>query len=261
MKNILIEAAGGTDAGRVRSNNEDSFFCDPQQGIFIVADGMGGHNSGEVASSLAVEMVRDFLIHKSESLKNLPRLKQVILALEAANALVYEKGRAFPKNAGMGTTIVCALSDGNTLTVAHVGDSRLYLFRNGNLVSLTEDHSVIQDQIRDGLISGDDAAQSHLKNILTRAIGAAPDVVVDASEHPLFSGDTFLLASDGLMKMLPDQEITNILSLNLDPSKTVSLLISKACNAGGVDNITVIVARTIKKQRMLPVFMSKFFER
>jgi protein phosphatase len=247
-----FDAAGATDSGRVRLNNEDAFFCDAQNGIFIVADGMGGHNSGEVASSLAVGMVKDSLIKKSEmkSASSEPMnaryplsANNLALAVQAANSLVYEKGQVLSKDAGMGTTIVCAWSDGKTLAIAHVGDSRLYLFRNGILSCLTEDHSVAQDQVRKGLISEEEASRSNLQNLLTRAIGSGPDVQVDASEHPLFLGDLILLVSDGLTKMLPDAEIAATLSINLEPVQLVSLLISKACDAGGVDNVTVIVAR------------------
>ncbi len=265
MKSSPFDAAGATDPGRVRHNNEDSFFCDAQNGIFIVADGMGGHNSGEIASSLAVDMVKDFLVKKSKSAsekfiggKSPVSANDLALAVKAANSLVYKKGQALAQDAGMGTTVVCAWSDVKNLATANVGDSRLYLFRHGVLSCLTEDHSVVQDQVRRGLISAEEASRSNLQNLLTRAIGSGPEVQVDVENHPLFPDDLILLVSDGLTKMLTENEILEILSMNLDPAKMTSLLISKACDAGGIDNVTVVVARVSGRSKKLPHFISKF---
>ncbi len=238
-----FEAAGLTDVGRVRANNEDSFFCDGEKGIFIVADGMGGHNSGEVASSFAVSLVKDFLVQKSSDFGCRISSADLEAGVKAANSLVYAKGRALPKDSGMGTTLVCACGDGETLTVAHVGDSRAYILRKGVLSCLTEDHSVVQEQIRRGLIRQEEAAVSELQNLLTRAVGSNPEVDVDISTHPLFFGDLLLLASDGLTKMVPDFRIQEILSRKEDISTLASKLVSEALKAGGLDNVTVVVAR------------------
>ncbi len=239
----LFQAAGLTDIGRVRNNNEDSFFFDGNKGIFIVADGMGGHNSGEVASSLAVSLVKDFLIQKCSDDEYRVSAADLEAAVKAANRLVYEKGRLMSKDAGMGTTLVCACGDGKTLTIAHVGDSRGYILRQGVLSCLTEDHSVVREQIRRGLLREEEAATSELQNLLTRAVGSNPDVEVDVSTHPLFYRDIILLASDGLTKMVADFRIQEILSRQEDVKNMAANLVSEANGAGGIDNITVVVAR------------------
>ncbi len=249
----LFEAAGLTDIGRARSNNEDSFFCDGDKGIFIVADGMGGHNSGEVASSLAVSLVKDFLTQKCSGDECRVSSADLEAAVKAANSLVYEKGRSMSKDAGMGTTLVCACGDGKTLTMAHVGDSRGYLLRQGVLSCLTEDHSVVQEQVRRGLIREEEAATSELQNLLTRAVGSNPDVEVDISTHPLFYGDTILLASDGLTKMVADFRIQEILSRQEGVKNIAANLILEANQAGGIDNITVVVARLERGEKKSPL--------
>ncbi len=247
-----FEAAGLSDIGRVRTNNEDSFFYDAEKGIFIVADGMGGHNSGEVASAFAVSMVKDFLIQKSPGIGRRISSSDLEAGVKAANSLVYARGRALPKDSGMGTTLVCACGDGETLTLAHVGDSRGYILRRGVLSCLTEDHSVVQEQIRKGLLREEEAAVSELQNLLTRAVGSNPEVEVDVSTHPLFFGDVLLLASDGLTKMVADFRIQEILSLKEDAATLASRLISEALEAGGVDNVTVVVARVQREENKSP---------
>lgn len=252
-----VEFAGNTDAGKVRKNNEDSFVVDEDIGLVVVADGMGGHNSGEVASLMAVETIRDHARRLLGGDKNvLPeggdpmltvRERQLEDCLKTANTLIYEKGRALPKDAGMGTTAVAALFEGGAMTIAHVGDSRLYLHRRGRLELLTEDHSLVGDQVRRGLITPDEAARSNLQNILTRALGAEADVKVDVSEHPLLPGDVVLLASDGLTKMVSDDGIAQAIAADPAPASVVAGLIRQACEAGGVDNVTVAVARVLDK--------------
>ncbi len=245
--NPPFEAAGLTDVGRARANNEDSFFCDGEKGIFIVADGMGGHNSGEVASAFAVSLVKDFLIQKSSDSGCRVSAADLEAGVKAANSLVYAKGRALPKDSGMGTTLVCACGYGENLTIAHVGDSRVYILRQGVLSCLTEDHSVVQEQIRRGLIRQEEAAVSELQNLLTRAVGSNPEVEVDVSTHPLFYGDVLLLASDGLTKMVADSRIQDILSRKEDAATLASELVLEALKAGGLDNVTVVVARVIRE--------------
>lgn len=248
-----LEIAGSTDPGCVRSNNEDNFAVDPELGLMIVADGMGGHNSGEVASDLATSTILDFARKMIGGDKNMVpeggaaglsvRGRQLEYFVKAANTMIYEKGRAFPKDAGMGTTVVAALADGKSLTVAHVGDSRLYLYRRGELTQLTEDHSLVGDQVKRGLISLEEASRSALQNILTRALGAEKDVSVDVADHPLFPGDVILIASDGLSKMVADPEIAAVIAAEGAPQGIVARLIEKARAAGGVDNVTVVAAR------------------
>lgn len=243
------EFSGKTDPGCVRSNNEDSLAIDEDLGLLVVADGMGGHNSGEVASGLAVSTIRDFA-HQilGGGLASLPegepglslRGRQLEHCVRSANTVIYEKGRAFHQDAGMGTTVVAVLAGPESVTVAHVGDSRLYLYRRGILTQLTEDHSLVGDQLRQGLISCEEAARSHLQNILTRALGAEADVRVDVAEHPVQAGDMILLATDGLNKMISDEEIARVMREETVPACIADALVARARRAGGTDNITVI---------------------
>jgi PPM family protein phosphatase len=245
--------AGATDPGRVRRNNEDSLVVEPDLGLLVVADGMGGHNSGEVAAELATRTILDFarrMVGGSRSLlpeggdpSLSPRGRQLEYFVKTANTMIYEKGRAFPKDAGMGTTVVAVLLDAKSLTVAHVGDSRLYLWRGGELSQLTEDHSLVGEQVRRGQLTPDEAARSNLQNILTRALGADGAVQVDVADHPLLPGDVVLLATDGLSKMVSDAEVARTIAELGEPDRIVPGLIEKACAAGGVDNVTVIAAR------------------
>jgi serine/threonine protein phosphatase PrpC len=248
-----VEVAGATDPGCVRKNNEDNFAVDPDLGLLVVADGMGGHNSGEVASDLAAKTIQDFarrmlggatsMLPEGGTAGLTPRGRQLEYFVKTANTMIYEKGRAFPKDAGMGTTVVAVLMDAKSMTVAHVGDSRLYLWRRGELAQLTEDHSLVGEQVKRGQITAEEAARSNLQNILTRALGAEGDVQVDVSEHPLLPGDLVLLATDGLSKMVSDAEVARTIASEPGPQAVVDALIAKARAAGGVDNVTVVVAR------------------
>jgi len=249
------EFAGLTNPGCVRSNNEDSLCVDSELGLLVVADGMGGHNSGEVASALAVSTIRDqarrllpagaALAPENGGARVAPRGRQLEYLVQNANTVIYERGRVFPKNAGMGTTVVAVLVDEKSLSVAHVGDSRLYLLRQGVLSQLTEDHSLVGDQVRHGLITPEAAAHSTLQNILTRAVGAEAEVKVDVSEHPVLPGDVLLLATDGLNKMVGDDQIARILATQADPGRMSEALVKLACRAGGLDNITVVCGRLL----------------
>lgn len=267
-----LEIAADTDPGCVRANNEDSFAVDDELGLLVVADGMGGHNSGEVASALATGTIRDFarqmLGGPSQKVPEggSPGLsasgRQLEYCVKSANTMIYEKGRAFPKDAGMGTTVVAALMDRKSLTVAHVGDSRLYLYRRGELMQLTEDHSLVGDQVKRGLITPEQASRSTLQNILTRALGAEQDVKVDVAEHPLMPGDLVMLASDGLSKMVDDSQVAELMRRETAPRALVDTLIRMARDAGGSDNITVVVARVPDgdtRKAGLQGLMSKIF--
>jgi protein phosphatase len=244
---------GRTDPGCVRSNNEDSLGIDADLGLLIVADGMGGHNSGEVASGLAVSTIRDYALRTLGGRKALvaesgdpggsARCRRLEHFIKAANTVIYEKGCAVPQDAGMGTTVVAVLADESSLSVAHVGDSRLYLFRLGVLRQLTEDHSLVGDQLRRGLITPEAAAHSTLQHILTRAVGAEAEVKVDVAEHPVRPGDVVLLATDGLNKMVSDEELAQVLAREPSTAQVVDTLVDMARRAGGSDNITVICGR------------------
>jgi PPM family protein phosphatase len=249
-----IDAAGLTDPGCVRKNNEDNFALDAGLGLLVVADGMGGHNSGEVASDLACQTILSYarqmlggdraMVPEGGTPGLTPRGRQLEFFVKSANTIIYEKGRAFPKDAGMGTTVVAALMDDKSLTVAHVGDSRLYLWRRGQLTQLTEDHSLVGEQVKRGQITSDEASRSSMQNILTRALGAEKEVQVDVSDHPLFPGDFVLLASDGLSKMVVDADVSRVIGeQGGDPVKVARILVDMSRAAGGVDNVTVAAAR------------------
>jgi len=248
-----VEVAGATDPGCVRRNNEDNFAVEADLGLLVVADGMGGHNSGEVASDIACKTVVEqarrmlggdkILIPEGGTPGLTPRSRQLEFFVKSANEMIYEKGRAFPKDAGMGTTVVAAVVDSKSLTVAHVGDSRLYLWRRGELTQLTEDHSLVGEQVKRGVITADQAARSPQQNILTRALGAEKGVQVDVADHPLMPGDVVLLATDGLSKMVVDADVAAVIAESQDPQKIVETLIARSRAAGGVDNIAVVVAK------------------
>jgi len=247
-----VEIAGATDPGCVRKNNEDNFAVEPELGLLVVADGMGGHNSGEVASDLSCKTIVEYGRKMLGGAKTLvpdgtpgltPRGRQLEFFVKSANSMIYEKGRAFPKDAGMGTTVVAAIVDAKSLTVAHVGDSRLYLWRRGELTQLTEDHSLVGEQVKRGQITADQAARSPQQNILTRALGADKDVQVDVSDHPLMPGDLVLLATDGLSKMVVDADVAAVIAAEQEPQKIVDVLIAKSRAAGGIDNISVVAAK------------------
>lgn len=267
MTSQALEFAGRTDVGRVRKNNEDNFAIDEGLGLIVVADGMGGHNSGEEASRLAVETIVKFArtdgAGQGSDGKLSPRARQLEGCIKAANELIYEKGRAVPKDAGMGTTVVAALVEDRKVIVAHVGDSRLYRYRKGKLELLTDDHSLVGDQIKRGLITAEEAAKSALQNILTRAVGAEPEVKVDVAEHELLPGDVVVLATDGLTKMLSDDQVAKTIARDSTPAAVVASLVEQACAAGGVDNVTVAAARIIDPAADavagLKSLMNKFF--
>lgn len=257
MTRHSLEIAGKTDVGCVRKNNEDNLAIDEQLGLLVVADGMGGHNAGEVASQIATSEIakwaRDYLAGDKVKVPDgnpelSVRARQLEFFVKTANTMIFEKGRSTAKDHGMGTTVVAALVDDASLTVAHVGDSRLYLWRKGRLEALTEDHSLVNDQVRRGLISAEEASRSAIQNILTRALGTEEHVMVDVADHPLLPGDVLLLASDGLMKMVSDAEIARVVGEEGEPAKIVDRLIEMSKAAGGVDNVTVIAARVPQKK-------------
>ena len=251
MTKLTHKTAGLTDQGRVRTNNEDAVWVDGELGLMIVADGMGGHSSGEVASGMAVKTIPENLklLAKAGSAGDggkervLPDTNRLGFCVKMANQLIYEASRNYPKDRGMGCTCTAAVIVGDRVGIAHVGDSRAYLIRRGELTQLTADHSLVMDQVRQGLLSKAEAAKSSLQNILTRALGTQPDVEVDVDEHPLLPGDILLLCSDGLFKDMSEDEILQTVQSEPEPQALVEKLVKKANDAGGRDNITVAVAR------------------
>jgi serine/threonine protein phosphatase PrpC len=237
-----------TDVGRVRAINEDSFSIAPHRGLFMVADGLGGQNAGEIASKMAIETIEKHLLDRGNPLigkyreELSPDTNRILSSIRLANSAIYEAGQRNPEQQGMGTTISSVFINGDVMTVAHVGDSRIYLIREGRLVRLTADHSLVEEQLRRGLITELEAEKSKHRNIITRALGAEETIQVDADEEILLDHDKILLCTDGLTDMVRDEDISRMVLQNgNDPQKACAELADMANAKGGVDNITVIL--------------------
>jgi protein phosphatase len=241
-----------TDVGRKRDHNEDSHLVDPEMNLYVVADGMGGHAGGETASRVAVETIdREMKAFRARAdspwaaeteIPDSPLADALRDAVEGACAAVWRTAQANPNLDGMGTTVTAMLVKGDQVFVGHVGDSRCYVVRGEEVAQVTEDHSLVNEQLKMGLITQDEARHSRLKNIITRSVGFEEDVLVDAMGLKGQAGDTFVLCSDGLSNLVEDQEIARIVReepLEHAPDK----LIEMANERGGDDNITVIVVR------------------
>ena len=222
----------GSDTGRMRDHNEDSFFAAPP--LFVVADGMGGHAAGEVASELAIQTIMELA-------PAYPNAQMLSLAVDAANTAVYEESVKTERRHGMGTTVTACMLKGTRLVIAQVGDSRAYLLHNGTLQQLTRDHSLMADLIESGEITPEEARIHPQRNFITRALGTAETVETDLYELNVSPGDRLLLCSDGLSGMLDDADLTDALTAIRDPQTCVNKLIARANEAGGFDNITAIV--------------------
>jgi serine/threonine protein phosphatase PrpC len=260
---LLVE--GRTDKGLVRPNNEDSFYVDGSVGLLVVADGMGGHASGELASKMAVDVIRDYFKNVQEG--RAPIVGQyredcsditnrIGSAVRLANMAIYEAAKNDPRLQGMGTTVAAVLLNENRLSIAHVGDSRVYLVRAGDIEQLTDDHSIVYEQVKRELITKEEAQKSDMRNILTRAVGIAPDVEVDFDELTLTDGDIIILCSDGLSSMVSDDDILSAAISTSNPSETCGKLIDMANKNGGRDNITVIMAYMRKKKNWLSLLFN-----
>lgn len=224
-----------TDVGRVRKQNEDSVYAADAQRLFAVADGMGGHRAGEVASSMAVEALRARLQARQ------PDLQLMRQAFEEANRRISCAAEKDERLQGMGTTMTALWQTERSVLIAHVGDSRVYLLRGGSLRQVTDDHSVVAELLRCGLITPQEARRHPYRNVITRSLGSAPTVEVDLLERDREPGDLWLLCTDGLSNMLTDREMEALL-VSLPPQKAADALMQKALEAGGTDNITLILA-------------------
>jgi serine/threonine protein phosphatase PrpC len=229
--------AGLSDTGRTRPHNEDSMVFLPELGLAVVADGMGAHAAGEVASQIAVDTVLS-IMRLTAGAAAVDRLET---AVTAAHAAIREKAQSSIRFDGMGTTVVMTFLHGKQLYHAHVGDSRLYRLHAGKLEQLTRDHSLLQESIDQGLYSPEEARARVARNILTRALGLDGELKVDVGHAEARSGDRFLLCSDGLYEMLPDSDIAALMQRTPDIKKLVQALVAMANERGGRDNITVIV--------------------
>ncbi|MGH7562163.1 MAG: Stp1/IreP family PP2C-type Ser/Thr phosphatase [Gemmatimonadales bacterium] len=239
---MRISCAGNTDVGVVRSGNEDSFLLDCQTGLFIVADGMGGHAAGEVASEMAVSIIAN----KLGSLRGLndgEAATRMRSAIRDANQAIFERTISEHDKRGMGTTTTVMVLFSKRYLIGQVGDSRAYLLRRGELLQLTKDHSYVQEQVDAGLLTNEQARTHPYSNVITRCVGANEDVAPDIYFGNLEAGDVVLLASDGLTGMLEDNQLARILEAEDNPELAVNRMIADANRRGGLDNITAIVIR------------------
>ncbi|NTW06251.1 MAG: Stp1/IreP family PP2C-type Ser/Thr phosphatase [Syntrophaceae bacterium] len=258
-----LTAVGKTDRGLVRVNNEDEFYLDEKLGLLVVADGMGGHASGEVASKLAVNVIRDYfqgpqkIIGRSNPAYS-EATNKLNCAIRLANQAVYEVAQSSPVLKGMGTTIVAVLLTGNKLSIAHIGDSRAYLLRAGNIDQLTDDHTMVNEQVRRDIITKEEADRSEMKNVLTKALGISAKMEADLDELTMFGDDILFLCTDGLNTMVTDEDVLKIISHKGDFGAACDLLINAANKKGGKDNITVVIGHINKKKWYAALF--KFLE-
>ena len=253
MSPLKIEVAGNTDVGRKRTHNEDNFLLFPEQKLFCVADGMGGHSSGEVASKIAVNEIASFFDrtgrdedatwpYKMDRTRSYEE-NRLVTGIKLANLRIFERAQVEARYKGMGTTIVSIYFTKDAALVGHVGDSRVYLFRGGALQQVTEDHSLLNDYIKAKKLTPEEIEKFPHKNVIVRALGMKDQVQVDVNRLELQPGDVFLLCSDGLSGMVPDPKMTELLAATPDLEGAVKTLIDAANAAGGVDNVTVILAR------------------
>jgi protein phosphatase len=243
---MRLKVGAATSVGRVRATNEDAFLARADQGLFVVCDGMGGAAAGEVASQLAVETIGAALSGRPAPGDSrpgyLPRTNQLGRAIEDANLAIFERARRESAHAGMGTTVVGAWIDDGIMSVAHVGDSRAYVSNQSGFEGVTSDHSLVEAQVKAGLIDREQSLQSEHQNVLLRALGRDPVVDVELSEVAVAPGDRLLLCSDGLTRMVADEGLASALEqFRGDPQGACDHLVAAANGKGGPDNITVIV--------------------
>ncbi len=243
-------SSGYSDRGMVREGNEDSFVVAPELGLFAVADGVGGHRAGEIASKMALDVLQDYLGRTSGGGEVLlggndpnysDTANRLASGIRLASRVIYESAQDNPAWRNMGTTIVAALLEEERLSIAHVGDSRAYLIRGGGIIPLTEDHSMIAEQVRMGLLSPEAAQASTQRNIITRALGFEVDAEVDLCDLLLAQEDRILLCSDGLTNMVSDQMICSIALGSQNPDEICQQLVEEANMNGGKDNVTAVL--------------------
>ena len=237
-----MRISSATSVGKIRAVNEDSFFVSEIDSygslLAIVADGMGGHNAGEVASAEAVKMIKDGVASSDSDTKDM-----LLEAIECANNAIYKMSVKSPQLHGMGTTVTACVISENTVTAAQVGDSRLYLIKNNSITQITKDHSLVEMLIESGSITKEDARQHPQKNVITRAIGTNSSVETDIYEFTVEPEDIILLCSDGLVNMVEDEKILSLITDSKDFENLADKLVCEAENAGGHDNITVILIK------------------
>jgi serine/threonine protein phosphatase PrpC len=247
-KGLRLTTCGKTDKGLVRKENEDQFCIEKDLGLLAVADGMGGHASGEVASKMAIDILSEYVREKSELLTDAwdpghsEVTNRISSGVKLANQAIYKASRSQSHWNGMGTTLSAVLLSENRLSIAHVGDSRIYLIRGGVIEQITDDHTIVSEQVARGLITREEAARSEMRNVLSRALGIAPEIKVDIDELTVSEGDQLVLCSDGLSELVSEDEILFKVQSSNSPAIACDELVNLANQRGGDDNITVIVA-------------------
>ncbi len=250
---LTVDVAGRTDVGCVRKNNEDNLGYDTRYGIFVVCDGMGGAAAGEVASKMAVDTILHYYRDSARAGKTQPagtqspshseRANALANAVQSANAAIFQESHKDTTRAGMGSTIVAVSVEKNHYSIAHVGDSRIYLIRNGEIQQLTNDHSLVMEQVRRGIITPEEAKKVDYHNIVIRALGAEPTVETDLDDMLAQENDTLVLCSDGLTRHVDDQKILEIVTKAESLDAAVAMLIETAKQGGGADNVTAMLLK------------------
>jgi PPM family protein phosphatase len=249
---FAIQAAGSTDIGLVRKNNEDNFGYDLRHGIFVVCDGMGGQQAGELASKIAVDTVLDYF-RQARNVEPVggasfegvsPRAVSLASAIQLANQTIHESGARDSQQMGMGSTIVAVAVEGDRFSVANVGDSRVYLIRKKEIVQLTSDHSLVMEQVRRGLMTLEEAEQSKMQNVIVRALGTDDSVEPDLADHEFNCDDVLLLCSDGMSRYVKDEIMAEAVSQE-SLEQACTDLIEAAKSGGSDDNITCLLIRAV----------------
>jgi len=264
---LAVEVAGKTDVGCVRTNNEDNFGFDSRYGIFVVCDGMGGQAAGEVASKMGVDVLLDYFrnqppaaVKQSLNAQNgSSGVQNLADAIQLANKTIFEAGQQHNGRNGMGSTIVAALVRGNSLAIANVGDSRIYLVRQGTIQQLTQDHSYVMEQVRRGYITLQQAQQSEMQNIILRALGSEEVVEVDIEDLIALPGDVLIMASDGLTRYVPDEDILKIVQARQGLQQACGELVNRAREGGGDDNITCLLVKIVDRPWYQQILNKLFF--
>lgn len=247
---MRILAAGRTEVGCVRKHNEDNFLMEPDLGLFVVADGLGGHAAGEVASRIVVEKIGDFIAHTAERDRTWPVEYEVGLSYDGnrlkAALLLADQGithdiQSNPERESMGSTVVACLVQGDRVTLVHVGDSRAYLLNKFGIQQVTQDHSWVAEQVANGILTPDEARHHPFRNVITQALGNGGDLDVAVQEIQVKELDRILLCSDGLSGMIQDRAIWEIVDQAPDVEAATEKLVAKAMENGGEDNITVVI--------------------
>jgi serine/threonine protein phosphatase PrpC len=254
--NLSVQAAGKSDIGLVRKNNEDNFGYDVRHGIFTVCDGMGGQAAGELASKIAVDTVLTYFRDTRNSTEPVvgrsfegvsERAAALAYAIQLANQAIQDAGSQNPDLRGMGSTIVAVCVEGNQFSIAHVGDSRIYLIRDGNIQQLTNDHSLVMEQVRRGLMTLEEAEQSKMQNVIVRALGSEESVEPDLADHEFAPGDVLLLCCDGMSRYVQEGKMTDVIGHAETLEQACDDLIQAAKDGKSDDNITCVLIRAVEQ--------------